>query len=72
MKQSEGCGVVYSKSRSIAFAGLSVAISLVCLILFRGVLSIIQAIIIPVVIVLLGFKQPITYITASPFCRYQN
>lgn len=54
-----------SEARSIAFAGLSIAICLVCLILFRGVLSIVQVIIIPVVLVLLNGKQPLVYAAAT-------
>lgn len=50
----------------IALSGMTLALCLISLIMFRGPLSILQALIIPVVIVVMAIKQPWKYtFTAS-------
>ena len=55
-----------SKSvRYIAVSGMALTLCLLSLMLFRGVLSLMQALIIPVVIVLLISRQPLFYTSAA-------
>lgn len=65
MSRSKNIILLNTKARSLAFSGVMIAISLLCLVLFRGVLSIVQAIIIPVVIVLFSYKLPRVHILAN-------
>ena len=48
-------------ARHIAISGMALALCLISLMLFRGVLSLLQALIIPTVLVLLTGRQPWTY-----------